>query len=130
MKKTGLYWLGNDLRRHDNRCLIKASEKVEHLLIIFCIDEKWLGSGQYNQPRMAIHRRRFLAQCLKTLKNQLSNEGQQLIIITGDPVVEIPKFIHQYDVSHVFRSRHPGYEEQEQWRLLKSDGNATENIIS
>ena len=129
MNKTGLYWLGNDLRRHDNLCLIKASEKVEHLLIIFCIDEKWLGSGQYNQPRMAIHRRRFLAQCLKALKNQLSDEGQQLIIITGNPVVEIPKFIRQYEVSHVFRSRHPAYDEQVQWRLLKSDANTNENII-
>ena len=28
MYKTGLYWLGNDLRRRDNRCLIKASEKL------------------------------------------------------------------------------------------------------
>ncbi len=128
MKKTGLCWLGNDLRRHDNQCFIKASEKVEHLLIIYCIDEKWLGSGQYNQPRIAIHRRRFLAQCLEALKKKLLNEEQQLIIITGDPVLEIPKFIRQYEVSHVFRSRHPAYDEQQQWRQLKSEANTTDNI--
>ena len=46
-------------------------------------------------------------------------KGQLIIII--DPVVEIPKFIRKYEVSHVFRS-HPAYDEQMQWRLLKSDG--------
>ena len=61
MQKTGLYWLGNDLRRHDNLCLEQASKTVEHLLIVFCIEPQWLGMGRYQQIRMTQHRRKFFS---------------------------------------------------------------------
>ena len=123
MHKTGLYWLGNGLRRHDNYCLVQASETVEHLLIVFCIEPKWLGMGRYQQARMTQHRRKFLAQSLQQLKQQLFHEGQQLLIFAGDPLTVLPRLIAQYEVSQVFRSRHPAFDEQQQWQLLQASVN-------
>lgn len=127
MQKTGLYWLGNDLRRQDNHCLSQASKNVEHLLIVFFIEPQWLGMGRYQQASMAQHRRQFLAQSLKQLKQQLSNEGQQLLIFAGDPLTILPKIIDQYQVSQVYRSRHPAFDEQQQWQLLRSSVNQNLN---
>ena len=119
IQKTGLYWLGNDLRRHDNECFVKASESVEHLLIVYCIEPQWLTAGRYQQMRMGQHRRQFLAQSLKQLKHQLESEGQQLLIFAGDPLTVLPKLIAQYNVQQVFRSLHPGFDEQQQWLSLR-----------
>ncbi len=130
MQKTGLYWLGNDLRRHDNYCLVQASETVEHLLIVFCIEPKWLGMGRYQQARMTQHRRKFLAQSLQQLKQQLSHEGQQLLIFAGDPLTVLPRLIAQYEVSQVFRSRHPAFDEQQQWQLLQASVNQASSSYS
>lgn len=124
MQKTGLYWLGSDLRRHDNHCLLAASKAVEHLLIVFCVEPQWLSMGRYQQTRMAQHRRRFLTQSLYQLKKQLAEEGQQLLVFAGDPLEILPKVIDQYQVSHVFRSLHPAFDEQQQWQLLHSSVDA------
>ena len=121
MQKTGLYWLGNDLRRHDNHCLAQASKTVEHLLIVYCIEPQWLTAGRYQQLRMGQHRRQFLAQSLKQLKQQLESEGQQLLIFSGDPLIVLPKLIEQYKAEHVFRSLHPAYDEQQQWQWLQDN---------
>ncbi|MDG2035283.1 MAG: deoxyribodipyrimidine photo-lyase, partial [Pseudomonadales bacterium] len=118
MQKTGLYWLGNDLRRHDNHCLAQASKTVEHLLVVYCIEPQWFTAGRYQQVRMGQHRRQFLAQSLKQLKQQLESEGQQLLIFAGDPLTVLPKLIEQYKVEHVFRSLHPAFDEQQQWQWL------------
>ena len=130
MQKTGLYWLGNDLRRHDNYCLVQASKSIEHLLIVFCIEPKWLGMGRYQQARMTQHRRKFLAQSLQQLKQQLSHEGQQLLIFAGDPLTVLPRLIAQYEVSQVFRSRHPAFDEQQQWQLLQASVNQASSSYS
>ncbi|MBT6579348.1 MAG: hypothetical protein HOO01_03665, partial [Cellvibrionales bacterium] len=119
IQKTGLYWLGNDLRRHDNECFIKASESVEHLLVVYCIEPQWLTAGRYQQIRMGQHRRQFLAQSLKQLKHQLESEGQQLLIFAGDPLTVLPKLIAQYNVQQVFRSLHSAFDEQQQWLSLR-----------
>ena len=121
IQKTGLYWLGNDLRRHDNECFVKASESVEHLLVVYCIEPQWLTAGRYQQISMGQHRRKFLAQSLKQLKHQLESEGQQLLIFAGDPLTVLPKLIEQYNVEHVFRSLHPACEEQQQWQWLRDN---------
>ena len=122
-QKTGLYWLGNDLRRHDNHCLAQASKTVEHLLVVYCIEPQWFTAGRYQQVRMGQHRRHFLAQSLKQLKQQLENEGQQLLIFAGDPLTVLPKLIEQYNVEHVFRSLHPAFDEQQQWQWLRDNNN-------
>lgn len=125
MQKTGLYWLGNDLRRSDNYCLAKASKTVEHLLIVYCIEPQWFTAGRYQQIRMGQHRRHFLAQSLKQLKQQLASEGQQLLIFAGDPLTVLPKLIEQYKIEHVFRSLHPAYDEQQQWQSLRDNNDQT-----
>ena len=119
MQKTGLYWLGNDLRRHDNVCFAKASESVQHLLVVYCVDPQWLNAGRYQQLRMGQHRRQFLAQSLKQLAQELESEGQQLLIFAGDPLTVLPKLIAQYEVQQVFRSLHPAFDEQQQWHALR-----------
>ena len=117
--KTGIYWLGNDLRLHDNACLQRAATSVDHLLIVYCLDPEHFKAGRYQATRMGQRRYRFLAQALDALNSALNEYGQRVFVFYQDPLVILPALIEQYQPDCMLRTVHPAVDECQQWQQLQ-----------
>ncbi|WP_298440358.1 DASH family cryptochrome [uncultured Ferrimonas sp.] len=118
MGHTTLYWLGQDLRLHDNPALQQAKHNTDRLLFVYCIDPNWFKPKRYHNAAVGKMRWQFMVQCLNNLHANLCKQQQQLLIFHGSPVGIISQLISQHQVSRVVRSRQVGIDEQRQWQRL------------
>ncbi len=83
---TVLMWLRRDLRVHDHPALEAARTRADHLVPVFCFDDRLLHGRHSSGPRT-----QFLLECLADLDHSLRARGSGLVIRHGRPEVEIPK---------------------------------------
>ena len=119
MRKVGLYWFNNDLRLHDNANLLKTALEVDDLLCIYCLDPQSLMPNRYGLATISPNRLRFLKESLLDLDRQLQKLDQHLIVCYQTAVKAIHDIASSYQVSYIYRSRHPGYYENQQWLALQ-----------
>lgn len=119
MFKTSLYWFTNDLRVHDNLALLHAAKQSEQLICVYIVDPKWFVPNRYGLKSMGRYRKQFLHQSLVDLERALLNLGQRLVVINRDPLDALAILISQYHIDAVFRSENAGYDENQQWKLLR-----------
>lgn len=119
MRRIGLYWFGNDLRVHDNPNLQQASAVVDQLLCVYCLDPGWLAPNQYGMANLSAQRWRFLKEALQDLDRNLQQVGQHLLVCYEAPVTAISELVAKHGVSVVYRSRHGGFQERQQWLALQ-----------
>lgn len=96
---------------HDNEMLYRAAESGEASLCVYCIDPKNysyldLGFRKANNVRY-----QFLVECLQNIRDQLKELGGNLLIIQGDPAVELPKIVELYSISAIYAEEEHGEEE-------------------
>lgn len=85
-------WFRRDLRLHDNPALLRAIEDGDGAVIgVFVIDPRLWGTS--GAPRLA-----YLAAALRALDESLDGH---LLILHGDPAVEIPALAHRHHASSV-----------------------------
>ena len=82
-----LHWFRADLRLRDNRALAEAA-RGDQCLPFFVLDDTILRSSRTGAPRV-----RFLLDCLKALRASLTARGSTLLVLRGDPAVEIARLI-------------------------------------
>ncbi|GAB1258797.1 DASH family cryptochrome [Aurantivibrio plasticivorans] len=119
MYDTSLYWFTRDLRLDDNNALQTAALTSKKLLCVYVVDLQWFSPNAYASSSMGESRRRFLAESLQDLSEQLSGMGQQLLVFHGKPVDVLKKLIRTYHVGAVFRSELAGVYEARQWQELQ-----------
>jgi deoxyribodipyrimidine photo-lyase len=83
---TSLLWLQRDLRVHDHPALEAARSQTDHLVPVFCFDDRLLHGRHTSGPRT-----QFLLECLADLDSSLQARGSRLVIRHGPPEQEIPK---------------------------------------
>ncbi|TDV56093.1 cryptochrome/photolyase family protein [Actinophytocola oryzae] len=80
MRDTAIVWFRRDLRVRDQPTFLAAGT-CEHVVGVFVLDPALLGPA-------GAARRRFLFGCLRELDTAL---GGRLLLLSGDPAVEIPR---------------------------------------
>ena len=75
-----LLWLRRDLRVHDQQALLAAAAGAEHLVPVFCFDDRLLHGRHSSGPRT-----QFLLECLQDLDHSLRERGSQLVVRRGAP---------------------------------------------
>lgn len=96
---TTILWLRRDLRVHDHPALDAARRDAEHLVPVFCFDDRLLHGRHSSGPRT-----QFLLECLADLDESLRKRGSALVIRHGEPEVEIPKLAAQTNADAVHYS--------------------------
>jgi deoxyribodipyrimidine photo-lyase len=96
-----LYWFRRDLRLHDLQGLLDAVASGAPVIPCYVIDENRLPGGAS---------RWWLHHSLVALDRQLRERGNQLLILSGDPVAVLTQFIAQHNIGAIHCSR--GYESQ------------------
>jgi len=105
MTKKGIVWFKTDLRLHDNETLIRAIEENDAIIPIYCLNPHYLNEKNGNQEKVGDFRLRFLLDSIVELDENLRKLGTGLLLLIGDPLVEIPKIAFQYSVRKVYAKR-------------------------
>ena len=91
---TAILWLRRDLRVHDHPALEAARKNADHLVPVFCFDERLLHGRHASGPRT-----QFLLECLADLDRSLRARGSRLVVRHGRPEDEIPALARQVKAS-------------------------------
>ena len=111
--KTAIVWFKTDLRLEDNEVLIKAIAQSEQLIPVYCFDNAHFETTTYGFKKTGSYRAQFLLESLKDLDANLRALGSGLVVVKGNPVIEIPKIAKQYKAQKVFAKREVAFEEKQ-----------------
>ena len=110
--KKGMLWFKNDLRLTDNESLVKAVESQFEIICVYCIDPRLFQFTEYGFRKMGVNRYLFLQQCLEKLRENLKKIGGDLLVVVGEPELEIPKLVAQYQIEAIFAEQEYATEEK------------------
>lgn len=103
-----IYWFQHDLRLQDNPALLSHTQADRLLLVYF-----WPESRPWcNVTGMGEQRRRFLLESLSALREDLAALGQDLLVSTGRPQLELPRLARDIGASRIGTSLSPGHYER------------------
>ena len=83
-----IYWIRRDLRLEDNAALCSATTYSKEVVLAFVFDINILGKLKNKNDR----RITFIYQSLIELDQKLRDKGSAIVILRGDPKIEIPEF--------------------------------------
>ena len=92
MFNKSIVWLRRDLRLKDNRALVEAARVSKEVQLVFVFDDNILKKLPKKDRRIT-----FIIESLLDLQEQLIKQGSNIIILKGDPKVEILKIMKDYD---------------------------------
>ena len=97
---TALFWHRRDLRIQDNAGLYKALKNNTAVIPVFIFDSSILGLLPRNDQRVL-----FIHQEIQKIKESYTALGSDLVVIYGDPKIEIPKLVQQFKATKVYTNR-------------------------
>jgi len=111
--RTIVIWFKTDLRLHDNETLVKAIAQGDSIIPVYCFDEAHFNNSEYGFQKTGSFRAQFLLESLMDLDSNLRELGSGLLILKGNPEVEIPKIVSQYKANKVVAKREVAFEERQ-----------------
>ena len=97
---TALFWHRRDLRIHDNAGLFKALEQSSEVIPVFIFDRTILDLLPKNDQRVL-----FIHQELNKVKQAYRSLGSDMVVLYGDPKVEISNLARKYNANAVYTNR-------------------------
>jgi deoxyribodipyrimidine photo-lyase len=89
---TGVLWLRRDLRVRDHPALRAALAEHDHLVPVFCFDDRLLGGRHSSGSRT-----QFMLECLAELDSELRARGSGLVVRRGRPERELVRLAREVD---------------------------------
>ncbi len=120
-KENVLLWFKNDLRLHDNETLTKAINSGKNVLPVYVFDPKVYRNLKLGFPKTDAVRLEFAKQCVADLRKNLQELGGNLMVVVGDPVIEIPKLCEVYSCNIIFSEQEFATEEKRQIEKIERD---------
>ena len=123
---------GTDLRTIDNEVLTTAISVSSEVYTVYCFDPREYGRLSIGTSKTSAFRAQFLLETLGSLRLKMRKLGGDLMILYGNPEIEIPKLAKTLSVNRVFAERTSFYKdvaiEQELESSLWSMGTALKLI--
>ena len=82
--RVSIVWLRRDLRLDDHRALLEAAAAGERVVCAFVLDPPLLRGPRVGAPIV-----QFFFESLEVLRGELRSAGSDLVLLEGDPVVEL-----------------------------------------
>jgi len=118
MSKKGIYWFTTDLRLDDNPALKMATEAMDQLVFIYCIDTPTRLSHLQVGPNISQNRQNFLLDSLHDLNTQLQALGQHLVVIEKTSS-ELSQIIEDHQITHIYRNADHHILDSTEWFKIK-----------
>lgn len=101
MPKRALCWIRRDLRLSDHAPLAIATAEAEAVAVVFVFDTNILSELEDRDDR----RVSFILKSLEEVDSGLRVYGSRLIVLHGDPTVEIPRIVEELGADTVYCGR-------------------------
>lgn len=109
--RTILVWFRNDLRIHDNEILLRAVERSQRIVPVYCFDPRYFALTKYGTKKTGVLRAAFLLENVHELREALRQLGGDLIVVYGYPEMLLPQIAEKHQVDEVYHHREVAYEE-------------------
>lgn len=119
-KRTILVWFRNDLRIHDNEILLRAVERSQTIVPVYCFDPRYFIDTEFGTKKTGVLRAAFLRENVTALQQNLSELGGDLIVAQGYPEKLLPRIAEKYRVDEVYHHREVAYEETQISALVEA----------
>lgn len=121
LSRTFVYWFRNDLRLHDNPALLdachEASKQQAALALVVCLPEEQITRWGFS--RLGAHRRWYIAETVRELSEACARLGQRLIVLCGNPSVEIPVLMNEVQADTLYCEEIAAPEEEAEIATLR-----------
>ena len=97
---SALFWHRRDLRMEDNAGLLKALQNSKNVTPVFIFDSTILDKLPLDDARIT-----FIWNEIVAIKKAYNTLGSDLIVLHGDPIIEIPRLAEKRKVSAVYTNR-------------------------
>lgn len=94
-------WIRRDLRLNDNVALCSATTQSKEVVLVFVFDINILEKLKNKNDR----RLTFIYESLLELDRELQSKGSALVVLRGDPKIEIPEFLKRIKANALFVNR-------------------------
>ncbi|MBE0363193.1 deoxyribodipyrimidine photo-lyase [Pseudoalteromonas ulvae UL12] len=119
MKKIGLYIFDHDCRVLDNPALTQFSQQVDALICVYVLPAPSTFDRQFSQTHASDAQQGYIHQTLSELDENLRLLGQKLLLVQAPIQTVIAHYLKVEHITHVGRSIHSGYYEQQQWQHVQ-----------
>lgn len=99
--RHALCWLRRDLRLRDHAALALATERADRVAVVFVFDRPILDALEDRDDRRVT----FIHRSLQEVDAKLQAIGSRLVVLNGDPAVEIPQLARELSAEAVFAAR-------------------------
>jgi deoxyribodipyrimidine photo-lyase len=90
---------------------VQAIEQSDEIIPVYCFDESLFKITEFGFNKTGNFRTQFLLESLIDLDKNLRSIGSGLIIVKGNPAIEIIKLVKEFKVNKVFVKKEIAYEE-------------------
>ncbi|MFB6180885.1 MAG: deoxyribodipyrimidine photo-lyase, partial [Candidatus Nanohalobium sp.] len=97
---TAIAWIRRSLRQRDNTALVEASHEHEEVVPFYVIDENYFEKAELGFPRV-----KFWNESLTELKQNLQEDGKDLIVGKGEPVKQLKKIVEEAGADKIYFNR-------------------------
>ena len=126
--KKGIYWFTNDLRLIDNPGFIRATQELDEMLCVFCLDPELFTINEFGISSLGPRRAGFLLKSLVELNKSLQVYGQELKIYFDSPLNVISDLISREGFKKLFVAKQFAYRETQSIIQIRSQ-NAVVDVI-
>src|SRR5690606_866444 len=119
-KRTILVWFRNDLRIHDNEILLRAAERSQTIVPVYCFDPRYFTDTELGTKKTGVLRAAFLRENVAALQQNLRKLGGDLIVVQGCPEELLPRIAEKYGVDEVYHHREVAHEETQISALVEA----------
>lgn len=127
-----IVWFRNDLRIKDQVALHKACSSGAEVIPVYCFDPRHFETTEIGYPKTGSFRGKFLLESVADLRRNLRKIDGDLVILRGNPEVEVISFAERIKANAIFFSEEVTAEEQHVDKSLEkaawSKGIATERF--
>ncbi|MBL0340465.1 MAG: DASH family cryptochrome [Bacteroidetes bacterium] len=118
-QKTILIWFRNDLRIHDNVIIHEAVRKNARVIPVYCFNPYFFSKTSIGTLKTGSFRTKFIFESVLTFKEKLKEIGSDLIVLFGNPEVEIIKIALHYEVNDIYVHQEVAFEENNEMQLVE-----------
>ncbi|MFP4038414.1 MAG: cryptochrome/photolyase family protein [Candidatus Nanohaloarchaea archaeon] len=124
---VAIAWIRRSMREHDNTALVEASKEHDKVIPFYVVDENYFEKADLGYPRV-----KFWHDALENFREDLQEDGKNLVVRKGDPFEELQKIVEETGAEKVYFNRdYSGYarERDEKVRGLDAEIESFKDLV-
>jgi deoxyribodipyrimidine photo-lyase len=119
--RKAIVWFKTDLRLHDNEVLLRAIAENDEIIPVYCFDDAHYQRTEFGFQKTGSFRAAFILEAVKDLDAQLRKHNSGLMVLKGNPAIELYKIVKELGVQKVYAKKEVAFEEKETEEVVEKE---------